>query len=274
MSDKLQRIQNLVFNQPWTIIENYLQIIAEVVCSHLDKPTATPDAIALNNSASKATTRIESGVAIVPIFGVMMRRASLFDAISGAQSDAIIKENFQSAMASSAKTVVCHFDSPGGEAIGGEEMGDMIFDAAQNSDKTIIAFTDRMMCSRAYWMASQANEVVATPDSIVGSIGVIARIMDTSRLERNTGLDSVVLRSGPNKAPGNGPITDSQLEPMRELLNEYFDSFVGAVQRGRNMALTPEVKSGRTYSGAAALRSGLVDKTMTLDALIATYATK
>jgi signal peptide peptidase SppA len=273
LSDKLQRIQNLVFNQPWAIEEGYLQIIAEVVCSHLEGKT--PEAAAnLQNQSKSSEVKIENGVAVVPIFGVMMRRASMFDAMSGAQSDARIKNNFGAAMASDAKTVICHFDSPGGDAIGSEEMGDMIFDAAQNSDKTIISYTDRMMCSRAYWMASQANEVVASPDAIVGSIGVIARIMDTSRLEKNTGLDSVVLRSGPNKAPGNGPITDAQLEPLRELLAEYFDSFVGAVQRGRNMTLTPDVKSGRTYSGAAALRSGLVDKTMTLDALIATYATK
>jgi signal peptide peptidase SppA len=267
------QIVSLVFNQPWAIHPAWMDAIAEIVSVHANGGMIDFDsAVSRNNAAAKAEVEIRNGIAFVPIMGTIMRRASLFSRISGAQSYGQIQDNFKAAMESDAKIICLQFDSPGGEAAGTQETADMIYQAAHQSDKTILAFSDNYMASAAYWLASQTNEIITTPDAMgIGSIGVVAKYSDTSRMERNIGMDSHVIRSGENKAVGQGPVTDRQLEIVRGMVAEVFDSFVSSVERGRGMTLSAENKDGRIYSGKGAMKVGLVDANMTLDQLIQKY---
>jgi signal peptide peptidase SppA len=267
---RLIRVEQLVFERPWAILPAYLDAIAEIVTVRVQGGHIDFEAAEGGNSSAKAQVTMLDGMAIVPIHGVLMRRAAWFDKISGATDVGQIQRNLRAADESDAKVIVLDIDSPGGQPTGMEETADMIYEMRQ-SGKTVLAFADNLMASAAYWLGSQADEVIATTDAEVGSVGVIARVLDTSRYERNVGLDMHVMKTGEFKAIGAGPVTERQLDVIREMRDEIFGRFVAAVERGRERKTADEVLTGRTYLGSSAIAAGLVDATMTFDALRRKY---
>lgn len=270
MSD-LKHVREYVFNQPWAIDDKMLNVIADIVCAHIRGEHS--EAAETARPRPNGDVEIKRGIAKVPIMGVMMRRASMFQNVSGALSDWQLRERFEFAMASSAKVVLLHFDSPGGEVFGMQEMANMVF-RARDASKTLVAWTDAKMTSRAYGIAAQAHDVYATPDAIVGSVGVVTKITDTSRKERNEGEDSIVIRSGSNKKVGEGPVTDAQLGPYRRIISQYAEGFYSLVERARNMPLSDEIKLGDIYTGKDAAENGLIDGTMFLEEIFNQYGAK
>ena len=74
--------------------------------------------------------------------------------------------------------VILDIDSPGGTVAGTPELGAAV--AALNGQKPVYAFSSGLMCSAAYWIASQAEAIYATPSARVGSIGVVQTVIDNS----------------------------------------------------------------------------------------------
>jgi signal peptide peptidase SppA len=248
----------------------------EAICEIIERKLAGLDSrdFERNPKEEKDYKVYKAGsVAVVPVTGVLMRRAGMLERVSGATSMMDIRRMMTEAMAmEGTKAVMLKFDSPGGEVTGTAETGRFIRQMAQSSPKPVVAFTEDRMASAAYWLASQADRVYATSDAITGSIGIVARIMDTSRLEKNAGLDMHVLRTGPNKAAGVGAVTDEQLAVYRELRDEAFAEFVNAVEGSRRMKLSDDVLTGRIYSGQSAVKAGLVDQVASFEEVISSYS--
>jgi ClpP class serine protease len=79
--------------------------------------------------------------------------------------------------------IVIQIDSPGGNVAGTPEVARKIYEA-RGKGKAIIAQADSLMASAAYYIGAAADEIVATPSSEVGSIGVYAVHEDASGYER------------------------------------------------------------------------------------------
>lgn len=264
----LIHVRQYLYNHPWALRPDMLEAIAEIVENHA---TGQVDAAMVSRFQSNPTPMtVERGIAIVPVEGVIARKMSLMSAMSGGSSQAQIQRDFNSAMKSSADTVALLFDSPGGDAQGVEETADLIYSARAES-KLVIGCVMGQCCSAAYWLASQCDMIMASKDSLVGSIGVITKVTDTSRMEKNAGIDTHVIRSGVNKSVGTGPVTDSQLDQIREIAAQMFSSFTAGVERGRDMKLSKDVLSGRIYTGAGAMEAGLVDEIGGMESLFAKY---
>lgn len=261
MTTDLPRVRAVLYGQPWAIREDVLDAMCEIVETKLS--IGAQDFERDRDKESERKVAMLGGVAVVPIVGPIMRRATMFDRISGATSIAQIQTQFKEALGMDAKAVMLKFDTPGGDVTGIAETAQMIFDARSKTPKPVIAFSEGVMASAGYWLAAQTDRIITTPDATTGSIGVIVKLLDTTRAEKNIGLDTHVLRTGPNKATGIGPITDAQLEVYREIRDEAFSAFTKAVENGRNMKLSDDAKTGRIYTGAQALKDGLVDELMT-----------
>jgi len=210
----------------------------------------------------------EDNVAVVPIRGLLMRSTNFLQRFMGATSYGSIQARFEKAMASDAKTVLLAIDSPGGDVVGCDATAQLIADGVKSSKKRVIAYTSGQMCSAAYWIGSQADEVISTRDAQVGSIGVIAKIVDTTRADKNKGADSTILTTGENKGIGATPITGSHLGVLNDIMAETFANFVAAVEAGRGKPLSDDAKTGRFYTGSSAMKVGLVDKNMSLAQLM------
>lgn len=171
----------------------------------------------------------------------------------------------------SIKVIILDIDSPGGTVSGVEELAREIHAAREH--KPIVAVANSMAASAAYWLASQASDVVVTPTGQVGSIGVYAGHADYSQAFEKMGIKVTLVHAGRYKIEGNPfqPLDDEARAELQRSVDEYYRMFVSAVERGRG-ELSEDVMQGRMYSAEQALKHRLVDRVATLDETILRYA--
>jgi len=99
------------------------------------------------------------------------------------------------------EVVVLDVDSPGGYVGGIRELTDKIYNA--RGAKPIIAVANHMLASAALWIASAADEVVASPSSEIGSVGVFAGHADYSKAYEEEGIKITLIHAGKYKVEGN-----------------------------------------------------------------------
>ncbi|MFA7459726.1 MAG: S49 family peptidase [Trueperaceae bacterium] len=214
-------------------------------------------------------------VAVVPIHGPIFNRDG-FAAWLGLPTYQGITATVN-ALANDSKTeeIILSFDSPGGVALNTDEAAHAIREAARV--KPVRAVANGYMASAAYWLASQATEIVTTPLSAVGSIGVITMHADYSRLLEEKGIDVKVYRTGEMKGLGQAVDPNDELMQTRvgKELAGILDLFAVDVAAGRGLtreevlaryALDSDHESalrGSTVLGAEAVRLGLADRVAT-----------
>lgn len=200
----------------------------------------------------------DQGLAIVWLDGVIGKRMP--ESMSGpavtdlAKLDRIVKQLMEM---DRIETVVLSFDSPGGCSVGLVESAELLGELAVA--KTVAAYTDCMMCSAAYWLAAAADEIGASPSSMVGSIGTYIAALDSSRAFEMEGLELKLYRHGSLKAlgmPGKAwtEEEESYLAEMAARHGEEFRSWVTS----RRGALPEGTMEGQWFFGAEA-PEGLVD---------------
>lgn len=275
---KYPHVASMIYEQPWAILPRALSAIVEVVELRLDGGRLSRDEIAERLAASREGAgsrngaRRASGIALVPIYGVLAHRASLFTETSGASSVDGLRKAFREALADpEAGAIILDVDSPGGAIDGIPEFADEI--RAARGQKPIIAVANTLMASAAYWLASAADEIVATPSALVGSIGVYATHMDFSAMDEAMGVKTTLIAAGKYKTEGNEyePLADEARGHIQSIVDDAYGLFVDAVARGRGVAASAVragYGEGRVLPAKRARTAGLVDRVDTLDGTI------
>ncbi len=202
-------------------------------------------------------------VAVINIRGTITKHPSLFHSLFGGNTSTLmIGEALRSAVADeSTKSIMLRVDSPGGSVEGVADLADQVFQA--RAVKPVIAQIDGIGASAAYWIASQATRIFMGQTDQVGSIGVMASFLDFSEKFAKEGVEAVTITTGKFKDAGEEgtKITAEQRAYFQSLADTYFDSFAGAVKRGRTMseANFNRVAEGKIYIGKAGVENGLVD---------------
>jgi signal peptide peptidase SppA len=214
------------------------------------------------------------GVAVVPIDGPLMKKMNLMTKVSGGTSTDILRQNVQSAAEDrAAHSIVLLTDSPGGSVMGIIEAHDAI--KAADRVKPVVALTDGVMASAAYWLGSAARAVhVSSETNVVGSIGVIYRHIDRSGADAKAGLKVTDIYAGKYKTALSdaAPLSEEAQADMQAKVDKLYRLFVDAVARNRGVDAQTVLKhmaEGRVFLGSDAINAGLVDGVSTLDALIA-----
>lgn len=156
------------------------------------------------------------------------------------------------------KAIIFKLDSPGGVVGASQEMAYLIRD----SKKPIIIFAGDMVASGAYYMASQADKIVAKPGSLVGSIGVISMVPDLSGLYNKLGIKMQTIKSGKNKDMFERTLTPEERQKFQAMSDELYRQFIDDVATGRDMDRKKIAKfaTGEVFSGAKAKELGLIDE--------------
>jgi signal peptide peptidase SppA len=209
-------------------------------------------------AAESPLLSIDDGIGVVAIEGPILRKPDLFARIFfGATSSEDIGEALREAgEREDIKAVFLNIDSPGGTVAGTPELAATV--KALNGSKPVYAFSSGLMCSAAYWIASQARAIYATPSAQVGSIGVVQAVIDNTAALDKAGLKVEVFSVGKYKAMGapGTPLTDDQRELISSNLAEIASDFHAAVlSRGR--AIPAEAMEGQTFSGKQAQHHNL-----------------
>ncbi|MBO6886089.1 MAG: S49 family peptidase, partial [Marivita sp.] len=173
------------------------------------------------------------------------------------------------------RAILLDIDSPGGEATGMFATARLV--SAINQTKPVLAFVNDVAASAAYGIASAASEIVVSPTSMVGSIGVVLTHFDRSGELEERGVKPTLIHAGAHKVDGHpfGPLSDAVRGDLQAEVMKIYDQFVGLVAEGRSSPMTEQAiraTEARTYLGTDAISQGLADRVASLDEVIATSA--
>lgn len=266
-----------VINGPWAITVEMLTEIQRIYATHLRGEKIDIKALEaklgqpLNNQPLGYD--IVNGVAVIPIEGVIAKKMNLMMQVSGGVSSELIKNDFRAALNDpSVSSIILHIDSPGGTVDGTAELADMIYQA--RGIKPIIAFTDGMMASAAYWIGAAADSIYISSDtSVVGSIGVVTSHVDVSKSEEMMGIKTSEISAGKFKriASEYAPLSDAGRATIQERVDYLYSVFVNHVAQFRGVSVDQVLSNmadGRIFTGKQAVTAGLVDGVSTLAGLI------
>lgn len=159
------------------------------------------------------------------------------------------------------KSVVLRIDSPGGSVGASQEIYKEVM--RTNEIKPVIASMGSMGASGGYYAALGAENIIANPGTMTGSIGVIVKFPNLEGLFEKIGYRSEVIKSGPLKDVGasNRPMSEEERKLMQDLIDNVYGQFVRdiAAARGMEEDLIQELADGRVYTGEQALEVGLID---------------
>lgn len=255
----------------WMMLEDQFVSLAEQVKrldlqSHLASDAVTEARAAAERQSDPQME--EGGIAVVALTGTLMKHCSSFS--RGTSTVAARQAIRKAARDPECHAIVLKIDSPGGTVAGGSDLGDEIYEA--NQSKPVYAYIEDVGASGAYWAASQAREIHANANAVVGSIGTFAVVQDMSAQAAQLGVKVHVVRAGKMKGVGvpGAEISAEQLGALQEEINELNEIFLEAVSRGRGMPLEKvrELADGRVHVGAKARDVGLIDVVGSFDSLL------
>jgi signal peptide peptidase SppA len=221
----------------------------------------------------RPTTSGGGYVAVIPLTGLITPRGSWLSMLFGGGGGLIdFRDAFREALHSpEIQAIVLDVDSPGGYIDLVPETAQEIYDS--RGEKPIVAVANTTAGSAAYWIASQADELVVTPSGSAGSIGVYMLHEDWSKFNEDFGVDPTYIFAGRYKVDGNPdePLSETALQEWQQEVDDLYALFVDAVARGRGVS-AEAVKSGygegRILLAARALEAGLVDRIDTLETVV------
>jgi len=246
-------VSPVIQHREWLIQPEALQSMASSLRGLVDRGGMLP-----KQASENPLLAVEDGVGVIAIEGPILRKPDLFARIFfGATSSEDIGDAIREAAGrDDIKAVFLNIDSPGGTVAGTPELANAV--AALDKKKPVYAFSSGLMCSAAYWVASQARAIYATPSAQVGSIGVVQAVVDNSAALDKAGIKVEVFSVGKYKAMGapGTPLTDDQRELISSNLAEIARDFHAAVL-AKKRAISAEAMEGQTFSGKQAQRHNL-----------------
>jgi len=165
----------------------------------------------------------------------------------------------------SVKAIVLRINSPGGSPAAAEE----IVSAMKKIEKPIVISMGDVAASAAYYISAPADRILANPDTMTGSIGVIWEFQNKSKFYDEEGTSFYIAKSGEFKDMGGDwkGLSDSEKQYADQVISEAYGRFVKEVADDRNLSLSKvkDLADGRIYTGAKAKEIGLVDELGSLD---------
>jgi len=259
----LPYLASRLYGTPLLIARPKLDVILGVVARKLagDTLATPPPNVQLRSDSLQIT---DTGIALIPILGTLVRRASYLGAASGLTSYHDIEGMAESAFADPrVKAVLLEIDSSGGEAGGVFDLAQRLRTLAQTSGKPLWAIADEAALSAAYALACAADRLWLTRTAEVGSIGVVAVHVDESAADAKAGMTYTFLHAGAHKVDGHphAPLSEAVATDIQTDIEGLHSQFIELVAGFRRLA--PEAiraTDARVYRGAVALAAGLADQ--------------
>ena len=282
----LTELRRMLCSSAWAIQPEYLSsMLADI--ERLGQGGATAEHA---TEALKAATEIEAArrqqiaastggaVVVLPLYGVITQRSNWMSYYFGGTTTESFAMQFRQALADPNVTaIVIDVDSPGGSVAGVDELASEIYSA--RGKKTIVAISNTLNASAAYYISSQASELWVSPSSLTGSIGVYNTHIDQSKALETYGIKVTLISAGKFKTEGNSyePFTEEAQAAAQVLVSGYYTAFVKAVARGRGVKMadvTSGFAEGRVVMAAQAVDFNMADKVGTLDGILAKFGVK
>ena len=175
------------------------------------------------------------------------------------------------------KAIVFRVNSPGGDALASEIIRREVVLAKK--EKPVIISMGDVAASGGYWISASADYIFAEPTTITGSIGVFGIIPNFQGLfndKLGITFDNVMTNKNADFIDVMKPLNEYQYKKIDQEITRIYNKFVNLVASSRNLGAeyVDGIARGRVWSGADALKLGLVDKMGGLEDAIAYAAEK
>jgi protease-4 len=182
--------------------------------------------------------------------GGLMGSETLVEALQTATDDPTVK------------AIVLRINSPGGSGVASDAIWRAVTQASAR--KPVVASMADVAASGGYYIAMGANRILAEPETLTGSIGVVAAVMNVKGTLDRLGIKVERVTRGQH-ALSLSPLSDPEQimsAPWRQLLEDFYWQFVDKVAQGRQKtrAEIHAVAQGRVWTGRDAVTKGLVDE--------------
>jgi signal peptide peptidase SppA len=269
----LPHLASRLYGTPLLIARPKLDVILAVLASRI----GMPDSQALMPvPPAKSSAPAQSGVAVIPVHGTLVRRAMGLDAASGLTSYAEIAGHLDAALSEPrVQGILLDIDSPGGEAGGVFELAERI--RAAGRTKPVWAHANDAAFSAAYALGSAASRLTLSQTAGVGSIGVIALHVDQSLKDVKDGLAYTAIFAGHHKndfSP-HEPLKPEAAAALQEEVDRLYGIFVGSVAEKRGLSEEAVRAIGaRLLFGQDAVAAGLADGVLGFDEVLADFTSR
>ncbi len=216
--------------------------------------------------------RRNRSVALIDITGSLVNRGAWIGASSGLTSYEGIAALIDKAHGDDEiRSAILDVNSPGGEATGLFSVARKIRELA--AIKPVVAVVNDIAASAAYGIASAAREIVISPTSFVGSIGVVMVHIDHSGEMEQKGLKATLLHAGKNKVDGHpfGPLSKDVRASLQARVDILYDRLLETVEAGRGTRLSAAAAretEAKVYIGQQAVELGIADRIGTFDQVL------
>lgn len=204
---------------------------------------------------------------VIPISGCCTYNDSFMELMQESNYCSIIDYIQAAVLNTEVDKIILKIDSPGGVSSGLLAVVEAIKEASKV--KAIIAYTETIAASAAYWMAAACDEIILGNElAYVGSIGVYRPILDKTKALDTMGYKVTEVIAGEYKALGSSlhTATENELNKIQEEVNNIYTTFTTSTATLRETSLEAWLPfcDGRVYSGQFALNNNLADRISTL----------
>ena len=284
----LPHIASRVLDTPLVIGQAKLEAILAVIGPRIGIEAPAPGMLGISNREDLPAPAVMNGdgrrrganlvtpegIAVIPVFGTLVKRAGAIEAASGLTSYGHLEEQIMDAATDPAvRAVLLDVDSPGGEAAGVFDLSDLVYEA--RSLKPVWAVADEEAFSGAYAIASAAERVIVPRTGGLGSIGVVAVHVDRSARDAMEGFRTTTVYAGARKNDftPHETLKDGARKTLQAEVDRVYGLFVDTVARNRGLtADAVRATEARLFFGEDAVRAGLADEVGTLRSAFAALA--
>ncbi|WP_437756595.1 signal peptide peptidase SppA [Sorangium sp. So ce1389] len=199
-------------------------------------------------------------IGVVEVHGAIVSRAR-FRGASLASEERLVASLRAARQNPRIRGVILHIDSPGGSALASDRIHHEVTRLAEV--KPVVACMSNVAASGGYYVAAAAHAIVAQPQTITGSIGVVSARFALGPLLERLGVSTDVVKRGARAdlfSPSRR-LDEGERAVMERELDAIYATFLRVVARGRRRPVEEiePLAQGRVYSGADAQARGLVD---------------
>lgn len=205
-------------------------------------------------------------IAVIYGSGTIRRGESGADPLLGDVSmgaETVVQAFDEASKDDAVRAILFRIDSGGGSAVASETIRRAV-ERAQRAGKPVIVSMADAAASGGYWIAMNADRIIAHPATLTGSIGVFAGKIATEQFWQDLGVNWAVVTRGRNAAMWSfvSPYDESGQERLDAMLDDIYAAFTRNVADARDLPIAGvrEIAQGRVWTGNQALALGLVDE--------------
>jgi signal peptide peptidase SppA len=259
---KLQHLLQQIYYEPSLITPDAHASIRQLIESRLQNSDASfarePGQGICGEAVEVEEMEVIEGIAHIPVNGAIGQKLAPFERGDGAVDTIDIFDELDLAEdMDDVRGILLDIDSPGGMVTGTPELADRI----ARVRKPIYAFTNGMIASAAYWLASSTNGIFSTKSASIGSIGVYLPVFDTKDYYEQQGVKVELIKAGKLKGigfPGTS-LSEAGREHLQARVNSIYTMFTGHVRQQRGHTIHDDTMQGQTFMADEAETRGLID---------------